>query len=546
MAIVQISRITNRKGLAENLPQLAGAELGWSIDTRQLYIGNGTLQEGAPVIGNTEILTQFSDILELQSTYTYKGEAAGYTVQTGPSADDPVTQSLQSWLDQFASIKDFGATGDGITDDTDAINRAMYQLYCRETNPQIRRSLFFPAGVYRVTETIFIPPFATLYGEGADNSVIQLDNSDDDSTLNAFVARTADSLLQYGVNIGANGATPPQYITVRDMGFVNQDPTTSVFLVQDASNCRFQSVGFYGPLTASDLNTDAADTACVRFESTSSLVCTQIVFDDCDFSGTTFGVNPSTGLGETDQEIAGIVISNSTFELFYQGIVLGSSTPVNGGATGVRIVNNKFDNIYAEGIVFDQVSLNISAQNIFYNVGNHFGPYTNPFTSNIDIQTSNNVSLGDMFARPDAFANNRIAGTAWPRVTLNSTQSIATTNGKQISLGTLTVESGTKFTMPNNTSTITNIFTIDADQVRAFTVNYTILRDTGVRLGTLSVVADANDSAGALTFVDNYTENVNLGVTLFVSQTLDVISVGFNTTNINAAAEFIYSINYLA
>jgi hypothetical protein len=93
---------------------------------------------------------------------------------------------------------------------------------------------------------------------------------------------------------------------------------------------------------------------------------------------------------------------------------------------------------------------------------------------------------------------------------------------------------------------MTNIFTIDADHVRAFTVNYTILRDTGVRLGTLSVVADANDSAGALTFVDNYTENVNLGVTLFVSQTLDVISVGFNTTNINAAAEFIYSINYLA
>ena len=62
MAIVQISRITNRKGLIENLPQLAGAELGWAVDTRQLFIGNGTLQEGAPVIGNTEILTEFSDI----------------------------------------------------------------------------------------------------------------------------------------------------------------------------------------------------------------------------------------------------------------------------------------------------------------------------------------------------------------------------------------------------------------------------------------------------------------------------------------------------
>lgn len=546
MAIVQISRITNRKGLAENLPQLAGAELGWSIDTRQLWIGNGTLQEGAPVIGNTEILTEFSDILELQSTYTYKGQAAGYTVQTGPTADDPVKQSLQSWLDQFASVKDFGAVGDGATDDTEAINRAMYQIYCREVNPQIRRSLFFPAGVYRITETIFIPPYATLYGEGADNSVIQLDNVDDDSTLNAFVARTADSLLQYGVNIGANGAIPPQYITVRDMGFVNQDPTTDVFLVEDAVNCRFQSVGFYGPLTTSDLNTDADDTACVRFASTSSLVCSQIIFDDCDFGGTTFGINPATELGGTDQEIAGITISNSSFDLFYQGIVLGSTTPVNGGATGVRIVNNKFDNIYAEGIIFDQVELNISAQNVFYNVGNHFGPYTTPFTSNIDIQSNNNISLGDMFARPDAFANNFVSGTAWPRVTLNRTQSIASTNGKQLSLGTLTVESGLVFTMANNVSSIANIFTMDADQIRAFTVNYTMLRDTGVRTGTLTVVADANDSAGASTFVDNYTENVNIGVTLYVSQTLDTISVGYTTTNLGVSAEFIYSINYLA
>ena len=63
MAIVQISRITNRKGLQENLPQLAGAELGWSIDSRRLYIGNGTLQEGAPVIGNTEVLTEFSEVI---------------------------------------------------------------------------------------------------------------------------------------------------------------------------------------------------------------------------------------------------------------------------------------------------------------------------------------------------------------------------------------------------------------------------------------------------------------------------------------------------
>lgn len=71
MAIVQISQIKHRRGTQENLPQLASAELGWSIDTRQLYIGNGTLTEGAPEIGNTEILTEYSVIPGVPSTQTF-------------------------------------------------------------------------------------------------------------------------------------------------------------------------------------------------------------------------------------------------------------------------------------------------------------------------------------------------------------------------------------------------------------------------------------------------------------------------------------------
>ena len=82
MAIVQVSRITNRKGLAENVPQLAGAELGWAIDERRLFIGNGTLQEGAPVIGNTEVLTEYSDVFLGRTQFSF----GDYIVNAGTTA----------------------------------------------------------------------------------------------------------------------------------------------------------------------------------------------------------------------------------------------------------------------------------------------------------------------------------------------------------------------------------------------------------------------------------------------------------------------------
>ena len=54
MAIVSISRIQirrGRKGQGSGLPQLAGGELGWAVDTQELFIGNGAVSEGAPAVG---------------------------------------------------------------------------------------------------------------------------------------------------------------------------------------------------------------------------------------------------------------------------------------------------------------------------------------------------------------------------------------------------------------------------------------------------------------------------------------------------------------
>ena len=522
MAILQISQITNRKGLNSELPQLAGAELGWSVDTRQLYIGNGTLAEGAPVIGNTEILTEFSDILNFNTTYTYKGNAAGYTVQTGSTPSTPVVQSLQSWMDQWATVKDFGAVGDGVTDDTAAINRALYQLFCREPSAQSRRSLFFPAGVYLVSDTINIPTWATLVGEGLNNSVITLDNGSGAIP----VAQTADSAQQVGNDIGLNGAVPPTGITITNMGFAALDASANVFLVQSATQCDFRSISFTG---SSDITSDADATVSVEFGSTSSLITSNIVFDSCSFTGSTWAVN-------TDTQIKGITFSNGQFNGLWQGILLGT-TSVTDGPTGVRIMGNMFDNIYAEGIKFGfYANLNASGHNIFYDVGNSGGGIANPTNPNILIQGNNNVSISDLFQRADNYAIN------YPRVSVaTGTVAIATTNGSSLALGDLNIDSGLTAVLVNNTNPGT-AFTLSTTTAKSFKIDYSITRSTNYRTGTLWI--SPTSATGVVNYNDEYTENFTTGITLSVTQVGTTISVKYVSTNTGTGAALNYSISY--
>jgi hypothetical protein len=99
VAIVSISRIQVRRGqknTGSGIPQLAGGELGWAVDTQELFIGNGSVAEGAPTVGNTKLITEHDNLFELSSQYIYRN---GSTVQTGPLAESPIQRTLQQRLD---------------------------------------------------------------------------------------------------------------------------------------------------------------------------------------------------------------------------------------------------------------------------------------------------------------------------------------------------------------------------------------------------------------------------------------------------------------
>jgi len=526
LAIVQISRITQRKGLQENLPQLAGAELGWSTDERRLFIGNGTLEEGAPVIGNTELLTEFSDILVLVQDYTYSGQqATGYAVQTGPSPGTPIKSSLQNWMDQFASVKDFGAVGDGATDDTDAINRALYQIYCREVNPAIRRSIFFPAGVYRVTGTLLVPTYATLCGEGPTNSIIQMDAV----TSAQYVMRTVDSLQQTGANIGINGAATPKGITITDMCFKSL-AVIDIALIDQATQCVFDRVEFKGPLTKTELVTDLDNTSCIRFNSTPSVETHQIRFLDCTFNGTVWGMN-------TSQQVRGIGFSGSHFQILYQGILVTPNLTVGeSNALGIVATQCDFDIIYAEAIVYE-TGRNGSSSNTFGDVGNHFGGITQPYTPIIDFVESNNISVGDLFDRTEDFA------VLYPRVQLNGTASIAFTNGQQLALGPYVIESGLTDILLDNQASPVTAFSYAEVGIFSFNINYNISRNGFHRIGIISIVLDTG--VAPLTWTDEYSENASTGITLSVSQTGSEVFIKYTSTSTGLTGTFTHSVTHI-
>lgn len=520
MAIVQISRIQHRRGISTDLPQLASAEFGWSVDTRQLYIGNGTIEEGAPTIGNTEILTEYSDLLSIAQTYTFKGQLAGYVVQTGSSINNQVTRSLQDKLDDFVNIRDFGAVGDGNADDTAAINRAMYQIYCLAlSQPLVRRTIYFPAGNYKITgDVVRIPTYASLRGEGIGKTFItQVDPTQD------CVVKLADSMQQVDTMIGTNGAIPPENITVYGISFVNET-LKDVSWIRTAQDVIFDNVEFVGAVTDFSSPAVGSSRTAVYIYTDGSLESKNILFKSCMMSGAVYGLNAS------DVGIKNIMISESKFTDLHIGVKLGegSITPPN----SVRVLNNYFDNIYSSAINTYGATNIISAYNYYANVGNAMLGIGFPNDPVLVFGSGSCYSFADTFDRTDA-DDGQI-----PRIDQGSNTSVTVIPHLGIGLGMRKIGTANTILIPNNaTETMTLGFDSATPMLR---IVYSAVRGTGSRSGILRI----SGNGIAVSYDDDYTETTPLGLTLRPFTTSGEILLEYSTTNGLAPVNFTYSIDY--
>ena len=143
------------------------------IDPKYLELGKANNLEIAETITFLSmVITEDDNLLSTVNTYIFRGNTDNPAV-TGSSGD--VTRTLQQKLDDRVSVKDYGAVGDGVTDDAAAINRAIKNVFTVDSTnaKKERRSLYFPGGTYKVGSVISIYPHATIVGDGPTSTILE-------------------------------------------------------------------------------------------------------------------------------------------------------------------------------------------------------------------------------------------------------------------------------------------------------------------------------------------------------------------------------------
>jgi hypothetical protein len=164
MAVTQISKIQIRRGLQENLPQLSSAEMGWSVDEQRLFIGNGTLAEGAPVTGVTEVLTTKSIYSELALIESLEGNVATLTgnVATVQGELDLITATF--------AVQSITFDDNRLTATNTAV--LLSSLTSQTLDYTIVRGTTSRVGTIHVTQGLGTPSFQDDYSETASTGVV--------------------------------------------------------------------------------------------------------------------------------------------------------------------------------------------------------------------------------------------------------------------------------------------------------------------------------------------------------------------------------------
>jgi hypothetical protein len=377
VAVVQISKIQVRRGQKNTgigVPQLSSAEFAWAIDSQELFIGNGSVAEGAPYVGNTKILTEHDNILELASSYQF--------AEPEPSITLSVPRSLQTKLDEFVSVLDFGAIPDGSTDNLNAFENAMNELF-RNLDSKFKKILYIPNGRYVFAGNLRIPSTAILQGETRDGVILEFNSNNI-----LFVGSNGEEVAEF------TSTNRPRNIKISDLTVSRGIGQTDITGVADSI---FENIKWISEYELGDTFTGSisSQTAAVKWEnSLSGTKVTDIKFRNCIWDSNLLSVrSDQITVDPSSPPIydTRIYFENCQFSVGHTGILING---INNQGNRWNIDDCQFEEMFARGFVSSHGIGTKIRRTSFINCGNETNSASNPITDIVSFgQVKENIVI---------------------------------------------------------------------------------------------------------------------------------------------------------
>ena len=352
MAVVQISKIQVRRGQknsSSGVPQLSSAEFAWAVDSQELFIGNGSVLEGAPYVGNTKILTEHDNILELASSYQFASDDTAISLS--------IPRSLQNKLDETVSVADFGAVGDGSTDCVVAFETAFTELF-RNANDIYKKTLLIPNGEYLFTSDLAVPSEVILRGETQQGAVLNIGNNN------------IRFVTSQGLDLGDfNSTNRPTNIQFNNFTIKR---TTGQLTLSGVADSEFNAVKFLGVYNLGDSTTIATAPAAVFWQNTLvGIRTTNVTFEKCVFQENAISIKClQNTVFDTDIRFQDCEFFVNDTAVYVEGVATqGTRWQIN-DCEFQEIYNQAFRATAGQGTLIQRAK--------FSNVGNGLGNSANP------------------------------------------------------------------------------------------------------------------------------------------------------------------------
>lgn len=378
-----------------------------------------------------------TDVLYFSSTYGIAPNV-GYIV-SGPNIPNSttivsVTKDVSITLSN--PIDDYISTGTLITfnlpdvtvseDITERLQTAINDLFNNGPwdsfhRKDARRKLILPAGQYLINDTVNLPPYTSIEGEGQELTTLILNST----ITNMFKTVDAEG-HSFESNQMNDGVKRARQVSIKGMTLqyaeTTDDPSMpSLISIDNVLNTVIEDVSFKTGVNSLLVNSGIG--VSIRgtgggIETGDVNLCENIEIHRCNFDSLYIGV-------EGKGTIVRPVISDSVFSNLNRGVSLYAPDRVLGPTNGL-IKSNRFKSIVREAIHVGQSinkSMHISENNYFVQVGNgsdldDHATVDSTATSVITFYSEGNKTVNDYFHRRTvANSTTNAAFYYWPLVT---------------------------------------------------------------------------------------------------------------------------------